>query len=49
MQNYVGIGPSSHSRIFRNSNFVKLKNTRDLSKWLGTSINPYDKNILSQI
>ncbi|MBV69004.1 MAG: hypothetical protein CMJ08_04295 [Pelagibacterales bacterium] len=49
MNNYIGIGPSSHSRVWKKNNFIKLRNTKNIKKWSNPTINNYKKEILSQI
>ena len=49
MKNYVGIGPSAHGRVHVENNFFMLKNTRNLKRWLSPEINPYRKEILSNL
>ena len=48
MKNYIGIGPSSQGRVCKESYFIKLKNTKNLTKWMNPNINPYQKRVLSK-
>ncbi len=49
MNNYIGIGPSSHSRVCKESNFIKLRNTKNIKKWSNPKVNNYKKEILSKV
>ncbi len=48
MNNYIGVGPSSHGRVWKENNFVKLRNTKNIKKWSNLKVNNYRKEILSK-
>ncbi len=48
MKNYIGIGPSAHSRIAGNTSVIKIKNTNNLESWLEKSKNNFRERIMSQ-
>ena len=49
MKSYVGIGPSSHSRVTQKKSYVKFKNTKNLTKWLNPNTNPYREEVLTKV
>ena len=48
MKNFIGIGPSAHSRIASKSGVIKIKNTNNLESWLENSKNNFKERIMSQ-
>ena len=48
MNNYIGLGPSAHSRLLVDRRFIKYRNTRNIYNWLGPHTNLYKKEIMSK-
>ena len=48
MNNYIGLGPSAHSRLLVDRRFIKYRNTKNISNWLGSQTNLYKKEIMSK-
>ena len=48
MDNYIGLGPSAHSRLLIDRRFIKYRNTKNISNWLGPQTNLYKKEIMSK-
>ena len=48
MDNYIGLGPSAHSRLLIDNRFIKFRNTKNISNWLGHENNLYKKEVLSK-
>ncbi len=48
MENYIGLGPSAYSRLLKDRRFIKYRNTKNISNWLGSQTNLYKKEIMSK-
>ena len=48
MKNYLGIGPSAHSRIVSNKSCSSIYNTKDIKKWLNPKTYCYSEKKLTK-
>ena len=49
MDDYIGIGPSSHGRVFIKNKFIKLQNLKNFKIWSNKKVDPYKRKVLSKL